>query len=93
MDRLSVFFNKEFTYGVDARCNVGFALWQLACGSRQTLDATSYEAARLALQNMTGDGGRKLNVTPSLLVVPPSLEGAARRLLNSEYKSGGETNE
>jgi phage major head subunit gpT-like protein len=89
----NVFFNREFIYGVDARCNVGFGLWQLAYGSKQTLDATSYEAARKALANMVGDHGRKLNVTPTLLVVPPDLEGAARRILNSEYKSGGETNE
>ncbi|MGN0710501.1 MAG: Mu-like prophage major head subunit gpT family protein [Anaerovoracaceae bacterium] len=29
----NVFFNKEFIYGVDARGNAGFALWQLAYGS------------------------------------------------------------
>ena len=89
----NVFLKREFIYGVDARCNVGFGLWQLAYGSKQTLDATSYEAARKALAGMVGDYGRKLNVTPTLLVVPPDLEGAARRILNSENKSGGETNE
>ncbi|PYG27846.1 Mu-like prophage major head subunit gpT family protein [Pelagimonas varians] len=30
---------------------------------------------------------------PNLLVVRPSLENAGRKLLNSEYVAGGETNE
>lgn len=33
---INVFMNKQFIYGVDARCNVGFGLWQLAYGSTGT---------------------------------------------------------
>lgn len=29
----NVFFDDEVIYGVKARCNVGFGLWQLAYGS------------------------------------------------------------
>lgn len=29
----NVFFSKEYIYGVDARCNAGYGLWQLAYGS------------------------------------------------------------
>lgn len=88
----NVFFDKEFIYGSDGRANAGFGLWQLAWGSMQTLDAAHYETARNALQNMVGDEGRLLGIRPTLLVVPPSLEGAARALLTSELAAGGETN-
>lgn len=95
-DRLTddnVFNNKEFIYGADARANVGYGFWQFAWGSKQTLNASYYAAARAAIAGMKGDYGRPLGLTPNLLVVPPSLESAARKLLNSEYASGGETNE
>lgn len=89
----NVFNEKTFLYGTDGRCNVGFGFWQFAWGSKQTLNATYYAAARSGLSGMKGDYGRPIGVMPNLLVVPPSLESAGRKLLNSEYASGGETNE
>lgn len=89
----NVFMNKEFMYGADARGNVGYGFWQFAWGSKQTLDATHYAAGRAAISGMKGDYGRPLGLTPNLLVVPPSLESAGRKILNSEYAAGGETNE
>ncbi len=89
----NVFMRKEFLYGADARYNAGFGLWQLAWGSRQPLNATNYATARAALMGMRGDFGRPLGLRPNLLVVPPSLESAARRILRSELGTGGETNE
>jgi phage major head subunit gpT-like protein len=89
----NVFYNDTFVYGTDARANVGFGFWQIAWGSKQTLDATHYATARAALMGMKGDYGRPLGLMPNLLIVPPSLESAARKILNSEYGAGGETNE
>jgi len=89
----NVFSNKQYIYGSDGRCNVGFGLWQLAWGSKQTLNATNYATARAAMMNMRGDGGRPLGVRPTTLVVGPSLESAALKIVNSEFASGGETNE
>ena len=91
-DDQNVFFKKKFIYGSDARANVGFSFPQLAWGSKQTLDAPHYAAARAAIASMKGDYGRPLGLMPDLLVVPPSLEDAGRRILNSELGSGGETN-
>jgi phage major head subunit gpT-like protein len=88
-----VFLNDEYIYGVRARVNAGFGLWQLAFGSKATLDATNYAAARASMMGFKSDGGRVLGVTPTTLVVPPALEGAARKLLNSEFGEGGATNE
>lgn len=88
----NVFFQKEFVYGADARGNCGFGFWQMAYGSKQTLDEDSYEAARVALGEMKGDYGRPLGVMPNLLVVPPSLEGAAKAILENERNDAGATN-
>jgi len=87
-----VFMRNEFTYGVRARVNCGYGLWQLAFGSKAALDATNYAAARAAMMGMRADGGRILGVTPTHLVVPPSLEAAALALVNSEYGTGGISN-
>lgn len=79
----NVFMNKEFIYGCDGRGNAGYGLWQLAFASKADLTPANYEAARLAMSTLRGDNGRKLNIRPNLLVVPPALEGAAKRLLNN----------
>lgn len=89
----NVFMNKQFLYGADARANTGFGFWQMAWGSKQPLNAANYAAARAALMGMKGDYGRPLGLNRFMLVVPPTLESAGRKLLNSELGSGGETNE
>ena len=88
----NVFNQKQFLYGTDARVNAGYALWQMAFGSKQTLDETNYGAARTAMQSFKGDNGRPLNIMPNLLVVGPSNEMAARKLLTAENGANGSTN-
>lgn len=87
-----VFKRREFLYGVDARLNVGYALWQLAYASKQTLDATQYAAARTAMMALKGDHGKPINIRPNLLVVPPSLEKAGLEVLKAERNASGATN-
>lgn len=89
----NVFWKDEYVYGVRARSNAGFGLWQLAHGSRKPLDAGNYGEARASMLNRKGDGGRLLGVKPTLLVVPPELESAARQLLNNELGEGGVSNQ
>lgn len=79
----NVFHNKEYVYGSDGRCNVGFGLWQLAYASKEELNAENYEAARRAMSALAGDTGRPLGVKPDTLVCGTNLEGAAMRLLNN----------
>lgn len=88
----NVFWRDEYVYGCTGRANAGYGLWQLAYASKQPLDAAGYKAARTAMRELKGDEGRILGVKPSLLIVPPSLEEAANKLLNSEHGPGGETN-
>ncbi len=89
----NVFSKKEFVYGLDGRCNVGFGFWQLAYGSKQTLDGAGYGAARAAMSSQKGDYGKPLGIVPNLLVVGPADESKGRKILNSELGTGGETNE
>jgi len=89
----NVFDRNEYVYGVDARMNFGYGFWQQAWGSKQTLNAANYGIARAALASMKGDYARPLGLSGDLLIVPPSLESAGRKLLNSENAAGGETNE
>lgn len=86
-----VFKNKEFVYGVDSRVNVGFGLWQLAYGSKQTLDETNFNAAYAAMSSFNSDEGRPMGLRPTHLVVPPSLREAALKIVR-DYGTSGESN-
>lgn len=88
----NVFMRAEYLYGADGRFAAGFGFWQMAIGSKADLDPDSYEAARVALGEMKSDEGRPLGIKGGLLVVPPSLEGAALDLLKSERNDAGATN-
>jgi phage major head subunit gpT-like protein len=91
MDRetdANVFMRKSFLYGVDARYAAAYGMWQLAYKSTQALTPAYYAAARAAMMGLTNYDGRKLGVKPTLLVVPASLEGTARELLNAQFVIG-----
>jgi phage major head subunit gpT-like protein len=95
-DRLedeNVFNREEFIYGVSARVNAGFGLWQMAVACKDTLNAANYAAARAKILSFTSDSGEPLGLMPDLLVVPPSLEGAGRKLLINDRNDVGATNE
>ncbi len=88
----NVFMQDEYLYGVKARYNVGYGLWQYIYGSKQTLDDTGLTAAFAALESMKGDYGRPLGATPTVLAVPPSLRKAGLELVNAERNAAGATN-
>lgn len=88
----NVFMSKTFLYGVDSRCNVGFGFWQMAYGSKATLDATNFEAAQAAMGAFKKDGGAPLGIMPNLLVVGPSNQAAAKKLVQAEFLAGGANN-
>lgn len=85
----NVFFRNEYIYGVEARVNAGYGLWQLAYASDKTLDATAFAAARAAMMNLKAPTGKPLGIKPDLLLVAPNFENDALKLLNldtSHYK-------
>jgi phage major head subunit gpT-like protein len=87
-----VFMNDEYLYGIRARSNVGFGFWQMAVRSTKPLNAASFQEAYTLLRNMTADGGRPINIRGNLLVVPPSLAEAARKVVGVATINGGEDN-
>lgn len=92
LDDERVFMTDNFMYGIRARVNAGFGLWQLAHASREALSPANYAAIRARMQTLAGDQGRPLGIRPNVLVVPPQLEEAAFHLLNTETQDGGGSN-
>lgn len=91
-DDPTVFMTDEYKYGIRARANAGFGLWQLAYCSYAALTPENYEAARTQMMTLRGDQGRVLGIRPSVLVVPPELEAAARRIVVGSMTGGGDSN-
>lgn len=88
-----VFMRKKFRYGVDDRKNVGYGLWQLAFGSKATLDTTNYAAARAAMMSFKKeDGVTPLGIVPTHLVVPPTLEAAGKAIVEAQFNASGASN-
>ncbi|WP_378080472.1 Mu-like prophage major head subunit gpT family protein [Aeromonas bestiarum] len=84
IDDEAVFTRKEFRYGVDCRDAAGFGFWQLAFANKRALTPDNLWDAFSRMREFQADGGRKLGVKPTLLVVPPSLEKLATQMLERE---------
>lgn len=82
-----VFMLDEYLYGSRLRCNVGFSFWQFAHMSKQELNADNLWGVIQKMRAVQGDGGKRLGIKPTHLVVPPSLEKQATRLLERELDS------
>ncbi len=91
-DDPNVFYQGKFVWGVDGRCNAGLGLWQLAHKSKATLNEANFMAAMTAMSSIRRRDGSILNIRPKKLLVPPSLELTAKKLINAELVNGGETN-
>lgn len=92
IDDEAVFTAKEYRYGVDTRCAVGFGFWQLAFGSKAALTAENYEAAFEAMTSQRNEEGGVLNVRPTHIVVGPGNRAAAKKLFDAMLSGGGDTN-
>lgn len=87
-----VFMRNLYKYGVSDRKNVGYGLWQLAYGSKQTLDAANYKAGRSAMSAFKNDEGIPLGILPTHLVVPPSLEEEGKLVVDVQNLATGAGN-
>ena len=87
-----VFDLGEYVFGADARYNAGFGFHQLAFGSKAALDATNYEAARLALASQFRPDGAPLGIKGTHLVVGASNEAKAKTLIEKQRLATGEDN-
>ncbi len=55
---------------------------------KKKLSAESYAAARAGMMSITNSKGRPLRLIPDLLVVPPSLESMARKIIKADEIEG-----
>ena len=84
-----VFMEDVYLYGIRARGNAGFGLWQLAHMVEKTpLTKEALAKVVQAMKELKADGGYELKVRPTLLVVPPALEEAARVILEQTIQDG-----
>lgn len=88
-DDPNVFMRDELLYGVDGRANAGFGFWQMAIGSKATLDATNFKAARQLGENLLGEHGKALGFTYDLFVGAPSHRDVADELFNTPTLAAG----
>lgn len=86
----NVFWEKKAIWGMDARYAAGYGFPQLAIRSKAVLSEESLNAARTLMRKLTDDKGRKLNIRPTLLVVPPELEMTATKLINLQSLGDGD---
>lgn len=91
-NEVNVFMRDEYLYGTDARANVGFGFWQMAYGSKATLDATNFAAALKAMELFQSDEGNPLGIKPNLLVVGPTSRAAAKALIEVDRLANGASN-
>lgn len=64
--------------------------------SGKALTFDNYRDVRAKMMNFRGESGERMNITPTLLVVPPALEMQARMILNNDMVAaqtfGNDTN-
>ena len=85
----NAFMRNEYVYGVEARVNAGYGLWQLAYGSNKDLSYANYAPARAAMMKLKAPSGNPLGIVPDVLLVSPDYEAKARDLiLTPKYNDG-----
>ncbi|WP_148610709.1 Mu-like prophage major head subunit gpT family protein [Aeromonas sobria] len=87
IDDEAVFTRKEFRYGVDCRDAAGFGFWQLAFANKRALTPDNLWDSFSRMREFQADGGRKLGVKATMLVVHPSLEKLATQMLERELSN------
>ena len=92
LDDEPVFMRDLFVWGARARHNVGYGFWQMAYKSNKPLTADTLNAAIAHMQSQEADGGRELDIKPTLLVVPPALRAKALELVKADKLANGQTN-
>lgn len=91
VDDDNMFWEKKAIWGADGRYAAGYGFWQMALRSKAALTEENLSAAETAMRRFKDGKGRAINITPTLLVVPPQLKLTAQKLLNlSTVSTGGE---
>ena len=88
-----VFDYDVYTSGYRYRGAADFGFWQTAYKHKGTLDNTNFETVSTAIMSRKNDQGESLNLgTKLLVVVPPILAAAAKKLFGRSFVTNGEEN-
>jgi phage major head subunit gpT-like protein len=85
MEDPQVFWNKEFEWGVDGRCNAGYGIWQLIFKSNAPMTPANVIAARTAMASIRRPDGTPMGIRPNLLMVPTALYPDAKAYAENEF--------
>lgn len=88
----NVFWEKELVWGADGRYVVGYGFPQLAHMSKATLNEDNFAAVKAAMMKLVDAKNNPIMLNPSILIVGPDNEHAARKLLLQSAKANGEDN-
>ncbi|WP_279499461.1 Mu-like prophage major head subunit gpT family protein [Aeromonas veronii] len=91
IDDEAVFTRKEFRYGVDCRDAAGFGFWQLAFANKRALTPDNLWDSFSKMREFQADGGRKLGVKATMLVVPPPLRSWRPRCWSESCRAAAAT--
>lgn len=86
------FSHDEVQFGIRARHNFGYGLWQQAYKSKKPLTAENLEAGIKAIAKNQKDGGVPLGLKATHLVVPQSLEADGLKLVAAATGANGASN-
>lgn len=86
------FMTGKHLFGIKARVEVAPGVPNRILKSSAVLDDTSFKAAFTQMREYKGDAGRPIVVMPTVLMVAPSNEFAARDILNRTLIGGGNSN-
>jgi phage major head subunit gpT-like protein len=88
-------FDGQYFFDTDhlvAGASVSNKLTAALSAASQAAAIASYGAARTAMRKFKDDEGRPLNITPTVLLVPPALESVALALINNDRLDDGKAN-
>ena len=87
-----VFKEGKYLYGVHARVNAGYALWQMAACSKEELTQANFTKVYQNMCALKADNGKALAIKPTILLVSPTNFIKANELITSDRLANGESN-
>lgn len=88
----TVFMEDKYAFGIRWRGNFGYGLWQQAVGAKCDLTAANFEKAYARMMSFKRDGGDPMGMVATALVVPPSLQSDAERIVSVQVLANGAGN-
>lgn len=79
-----VFWNQEYEWGVDGRCNAGFGIWQLGFMSTQALTLENLLAARTLMAQYRRPDGAPMGIRGTLIVTGSNNYPTAKALAEDD---------